>query len=108
MSRYVEGLVPYPYCMVPYQCGAILDLIQNIASHEDGDYVDLYNIIDFPAEFEYRGYYSGETDLLEPLLRELGCTHIRWSMGEYDSFGPLTRVVKFTMPDGTFMKAYYG
>ena len=42
--------------------------------------------------FDFREYWKGETTILTPQLESLGYTNIRFSMGEYDSFGPLSRI----------------
>jgi hypothetical protein len=58
------------------------------------EYIALESVIDF-ADFKYdHTYREQEGVLLVPQLEALGYTHITWQPGEYDSFGPLTRVCR--------------
>ena len=76
----------------------------------DDDYVDLYKIL--PREvwegFTYSEYYIGEDKILKPALEKLGYKHIQFSMGERDSFGPLSRIVWMMDKDGNPVRAIYG
>jgi hypothetical protein len=56
-------------------------------------HVDLMDLIDFPDGFRFSHYYVDEDKMLKPLIEAEGFTNVRFSMGERDSFGPLTRVV---------------
>lgn len=59
------------------------------------EYIDLYELgLDFSFWGDVRAYRQLETEVLTPQLESLGMVGIEWMMGEYDSFGPLTRVVK--------------
>lgn len=58
---------------------------------------DLFDIIDVelsnhPDCYSSSSYAVWERSVAEPALKELGYENIRWSDGERDSFGPLTRV----------------
>lgn len=53
---------------------------------------DLYDEISM-AGFDYARYWEHEESIIKPRLEEKGHTNIRFSMGERDSFGPLTRLV---------------
>ena len=58
------------------------------------EYIELSSIVDF-TDFKYDDTYrEQEGVLLTPQLEALGFTHIAWMPGEYDSFGPLTRVCR--------------
>lgn len=54
------------------------------------DYEDLMDEISFEG-FDFGRWYEGEQDLLKPKLEEKGYINIVFTMGERDSFGPLTR-----------------
>ena len=59
----------------------------------------LYDLLEekgkeWPKEFSFSEYHEGERKFLTPLLKEMGFTVIRWTDGERDSFGPLSRVAK--------------
>lgn len=71
------------------------------------EYLELMDHIDF-AGFDFGSYAQHEVELLQPKLMEQGYTNIRWMMGDYDSFGPLTRVCRAVAPDGKVVKFVYG
>ncbi len=73
------------------------------------EYTDLHEILpdDVWGEFSYADYYNGEQNILKPALEKLGYYDVRFYMGERDSFGPLSRVVKASHPDGA-IRAIYG
>ena len=73
----------------------------------DEEYLELGDFISF-GEFSFINYREGEEELLRPRLEELGFSDIRFSMGECDSFGPLTRVVHARNGKGTPMQFIYG
>ena len=73
------------------------------------EYQNLTDVIDFEGfDFDSRTYLDQEIDILEPRLKVLGYTEIRWLPGETDSFGPLTRVCKAVSPSGKEVTFFYG
>lgn len=58
-------------------------------------------------DFCSRSYQKWEDDTATPLIEKLGYSNIRFSMGECDSFGPLTRVVS-AEKDGIPYRFIYG
>lgn len=70
-------------------------------------YLELMDHIDF-AGFDFGSYAQHEIKLLQPQLEAVGYTRIRWMMGDYDSFGPLTRICRAINPDGKVVKFVYG
>jgi hypothetical protein len=71
--------------------------------------LDLYRLIpDAMEQFDYELYHTGEERLIKPALEKLGYTNIRFSMGERDSFGPLSRIVHATNPEGQRIQIVYG
>jgi hypothetical protein len=80
----------------------------NPDNYEDGEkYEALEDVIPF-AGFDFVMYYQGERELLKPRLEALGYTKIKFEMGEYDSFGPLTRVCKAKDAEGKDRRFIYG
>jgi len=71
------------------------------------DYKDLYEYISFEG-FHFADYYDGEREILQPRLEALGYTDIKWSMGERDSFGPLTRVCRAVSVENKVTWFIYG
>lgn len=61
-----------------------------------------------PDEFDFSEYHRDELNLIKPLMETEGYTNIRFVMGERDSFGPLSRVVLATTPQGNHVKFVYG
>lgn len=51
----------------------------------------LEDVIDF-TDFNYANWWDGEDKILKPQLESLGYTNIRFSPGETDTYGPLTRM----------------
>jgi hypothetical protein len=70
-------------------------------------YVDLHKFISFEG-FNYDNYYVDEREILQPQLEELGFSEFEWSMGEADSFGPLTRVCKAKTSNDQIVHFVYG
>jgi hypothetical protein len=75
--------------------------------HPPIEYKDLQDVIDFTG-FKHDMYRTGEQAILQPQLEALGYTHIKWSMGEEDSFGPLTRVCMARDKNGVVSWFVYG
>jgi|SRR4051794_1475609 len=75
----------------------------------DREYVDLDEDagIDFTG-FSFKDYVNGERTILQPQLEARGYTDIKWYMGEYDSFGPLTRVCEAKSSNGERIYFIYG
>lgn len=71
------------------------------------DYEYLNEIISFKG-FRYEHYYRDEKEVLTKRLEEKGFTDIVFSMGEVDSFSPLTRICQAKDSDGKFRKFFYG
>lgn len=69
--------------------------------------IDIEEILDF-KDFSFADWYNGEKNILTPQLQKLGYSNIRWSMGEQDSFGPLSRVVTMTDSSGQVFTGWYG
>lgn len=73
------------------------------------DYEDLEDFISFEGfSYAHGEWHRGEAEILQPQLQALGYTEIEWSMGEYDTFGPLTRVCKARGPSGELHWFVYG
>jgi hypothetical protein len=70
------------------------------------EYGDLYDVISF-EDFNFEEWLNGERNILMPRLKEAGYSDIEFSMGERDSFGPLSRVCK-ARKDGTTHWFVYG
>lgn len=72
-------------------------------------YTELHKVISMKG-FDYlrTSYILQEETILQPRLEELGYTNIKWLMGEYDSFGPLTRLCEATSPEGSKVMFIYG
>lgn len=70
-------------------------------------YIDLMKIISFEG-FDFERYYNDEVEVLQPRLEELGFKEIEWSMGEADSFGPLSRICKAKTSTGEYVYFVYG
>lgn len=71
------------------------------------EYEDLAEVISF-EDFSFSAYRSHEDMLLRPRLEEQGFYAVTFHMGEYDSFGPLTRVVKCLDKNDVARKFIYG
>lgn len=59
------------------------------------------------AGFNFGEYYSGEQKILKPALERKGFRDVRFFMGECDSCGPLSRIVRATK-DGRRHEFFYG
>jgi hypothetical protein len=46
-----------------------------------------------PLGFDYNNYHTCELRMIKPLMERDGYTNVRFTMGEMDSFGPLSRIV---------------
>lgn len=73
----------------------------------DFEFIDLDELLSFNG-FNWKRYSTGETEILQPQLEKMGYSNFRWVMGEYDSFGPLTRVCHMTNSDGEQVRGIYG
>lgn len=76
-------------------------------STEQVRYEALYKIISFEG-FDYRMFIRDEMTVLKPRLEEKGFTDIRFSMGEKDTFGPLTRICVCRDAEGKPRRFIYG
>lgn len=63
---------------------------------------------DDAAAFDFGNWSKGERDILRPALERRGFTDVGFYMGEQDSFGPLSRGVSATNPEGARVRFYYG
>ena len=70
-------------------------------------YEPLEDLISFDG-FDWVMWLRDEKEVLQPRLKELGYSEIVWYQGEYDSFGPLTRVCKAVGPSGELHWLIYG
>jgi hypothetical protein len=70
---------------------------------------ELSNVIDMEGiTYDRNTYLDEEFSILQPRLVAMGYTEIRWSMGDYDSFGPLTRVCTCRDASGELREFIYG
>lgn len=53
-------------------------------------------------------YHTWERQVATPALIDHGYAIVRWYMGDYDSFGPLTRCVEAYDSNGNLHKFIYG
>jgi len=53
-------------------------------------------------------YRKWEQEVCKLWLESLGYTDVSFGMGEYDSFGPLSRVIFTTDSNGNQRKLWYG
>lgn len=74
---------------------------------EEREYEELFDVIS-GEEFDFDKWYEHEDTVLRPQLEAAGFYGIYFTMGEADSFGPLSR--KVTCIDNTGMprKFIYG
>jgi hypothetical protein len=57
--------------------------------------LDLFTYLDLDGgAFDHRDYHQEEQTKIKPALERKGFTMISFSMGEQDSFGPLSRIVR--------------
>lgn len=71
------------------------------------NYEDLEDLISF-ENFSFSYYWRDEKEVLEPQLRQLGFDAFEWHHGEFDSFGPLTRVCFCLDKNGDKKRFIYG
>lgn len=102
--------------------GTIQQIIHtyNRSVKEPGKYVyhnyhGLNYLYDEDLNLDYTGfsyvkgnYVEGEKHILQPQLEALGFSDIRWSNGEIDSFGPLTRKARMWTSLGEPVIFVYG
>lgn len=73
------------------------------------EYEELSNVISLEGiTFQRETYLDEELNILQPRLVALGYTQIRWSMGDSDAFGPLTRVCIARDAAGEVRRFVYG
>ena len=73
------------------------------------EYEELSNVISIDGlSWEPNRYLDEELNVLQPRLVALGYTEIRWSMGDHDSFGPLTRICTCRNAAGEVKAFIYG
>lgn len=73
------------------------------------EYIDLYKFLCFAGfSYDLSRYAKDEMIFLEPQLRDLGYSDFVWGHGDYDSFGPLTRIVSMNDKDGKRVYGIYG
>jgi hypothetical protein len=97
---------------------AITEAISKITSREaidsgsdkEPETLDLLDVIGENAAEEpnycSRTYWKWEDDTAKPLLEKLGYSNIEFSMGECDSFRPLTRIVTATKDEVAYRFIY--
>jgi hypothetical protein len=80
-------------------------------SEKEPEYLDLLAVIGDNAgkdpNYCSRSYWKWERDTAKPLLEKLGYSNVEFSMGECETFGPLTRTVTATK-DGMTHRFIYG
>lgn len=70
--------------------------------------VDLESILP-GLEINFSRWWEAERDVIEPALRAANYHNISgWFSTESDSFGPLSRAVKATSPNGKRLTICYG
>lgn len=60
------------------------------------------------AEFNFERYYTLEDTVLRPQLEKEGYYSILFMPGEFDDFGPLSRICSCIDKDGVLHKFVYG
>lgn len=73
----------------------------------EDNYEDLPEAVSF-KDFSFEHYYRCEDTVLRPQLEALGYYAIMFMPGEYDDFGPLTRICSCVDRDGVLHKFVYG
>lgn len=68
---------------------------------------DLWSVIEAKG-FSFDDYFDGEQRIMKPELESKGFTDITFHMGERDSFGPLSRIVRATDANGNRRTFMYG
>jgi hypothetical protein len=76
--------------------------------HPAIEYKELHTVISLEGLRYDLGFATQEVELLQPRLEKLGYSHIKWGMGEYDSFGPLTRTCMARNQNGEVVWFFYG
>lgn len=70
--------------------------------------VDLFNILP-EIDVDFENYVKSEQEVIEPALRKKGYKLITpFQTGERDSFGPLSRYIIVTTPQGNRAQIVYG
>jgi hypothetical protein len=73
------------------------------------NYADLYREIpEAMQKFSYEDFRTSEQTVIKPALEDIGYTDIKFSMGERDSFGPLSRIVTCKDGIGQTIRFIYG
>lgn len=62
----------------------------------------------FPDHFDFSEYSRDERLIIKPLMEADGYTNITFATGERDSFGPLSRLINATTPQGNHVTYVYG
>jgi hypothetical protein len=70
-------------------------------------YENLMDVVSFEG-FSFSNYWDGEMKILTPRLLNAGFSKIKFSMGECDSFGPLTRICTAVDKDNRVRHFIYG
>ena len=64
-------------------------------------------ILDSIKDIDFQNFYDSEEKLINPVLLSNGFKIFQWYHGDYDSFGPLSRVVTVEK-NGVQSEAWYG
>lgn len=73
------------------------------------EYEELSNVISLDGiRFMPHTYLDEELNVLQPRLMALGYTEIVWSMGDRDSWGPITRICTARDAVGEIRSFIYG
>jgi len=75
--------------------------------NDETEYEDLEEVISFEG-FDFAKWYEHEDTILRPRMEALSFYAIRFKHGEYDSFGPLTRVCTAIDSKGNLRHFVYG
>lgn len=79
--------------------------------NEDPNYIDLYDLgLDTPPSYDWRdGSMHKQEELIKGELIDKNYRSVGvWRDGERDSFGPLSRVLPVTTPEGAKKTLVYG
>ena len=72
-------------------------------------YIDLWKEIpEVMRGFNFEEYYRDEQNIIKPALENLEYSNIRFSTGERDSFGPLSRIITCNDREGNTVRFWYG
>lgn len=66
------------------------------------------NLIETSDYCSAHNYHIWERDVAKPHIEAAGYRHVTFHMGEADSFGPLSRIVRAIGPDGEKKEWMYG